>query len=128
MLMKEDYVSLETAKMLKGKGFDEPCNASRLKDGTLRIHNREQSWDEMMRTKIEYLEFLCPTLYEAQKWLKDRKGLVVEISYMSGDYYIYDVLTIPNHDLVGLANRIPTNYNTFQQALDAGIQEALKLI
>lgn len=54
--------------------------------------------------------------------------IIFEISYMYGNYWIYDILTIPNHDLVGLSDRPIIHYNTYEEALEAGLQEALKLI
>lgn len=54
--------------------------------------------------------------------------ITIEISYMHGNYWIYDILTIPNHDLVGLSDRPIIHYNTYEEALEAGLQEALKLI
>ncbi|MDB1069490.1 hypothetical protein PL690_20980 [Phocaeicola vulgatus] len=47
---------------------------------------------------------------------------------MYGDYWLYDILTIPTHDLIGLSDRPIVRYNTYEEALEAGIQEALKLI
>lgn len=41
---------------------------------------------------------------------------------------LYNILTIPNHDLVGLSDRPISRYNTYEEALEAGLQEALKLI
>lgn len=64
----------------------------------------------------------------AQKWLRDTKCLHIEIGYMYGDYWLYDILTIPTHDLIGLSDRPIVRYNTYEEALEAGIQEALKLI
>nr|DAV59515.1 MAG TPA: hypothetical protein [Caudoviricetes sp.] len=64
----------------------------------------------------------------AQKWLRETKNLHIEISYMYGNYWIYDILTIPNHDLVGLSDRPIVRYNIYEEALEAGLQEALKLI
>ena len=64
----------------------------------------------------------------AQKWLRETKNLHIEISYMYGDYWIYDILTIPRHDLIGLSDRPIIRYNTYEEALEAGLQEALKLI
>lgn len=52
----------------------------------------------------------------------------VEVSYMHGDYWTYDILTIPEHDLVGLSDRPLLRYKSYEEALEAGIQEALKLI
>lgn len=64
----------------------------------------------------------------AQKWLRDTKCLHIEIGYMYGDYWLYDILTIPTHDLIGLSDRPIVRYNTYEEALEAGLQEALKLI
>ena len=50
---------------------------------------------------------------------------------LDGDGFIdnlYDILTIPNHDLVGLSDRPIVRYNTYEEALEAGLQETLKLI
>lgn len=94
--MTEEFVTLETAKLLKEKG---------------------------MFTDIEF-----PTQSVAQKWLRETKNLHIEISYMYENYWTYDILTIPRHDLIGLSDRSIIRYNTYEEALEAGLQEALKLI
>lgn len=94
--MTEEFVTLETAKLLREKG---------------------------MFTDIEF-----PPQSIAQKWLRETKNLHIEISYMYGNYWIYDILTIPRHDLIGLSDRPIVRYNTYEEALEAGVQEALKLI
>lgn len=67
------------------------------------------------------------TLYEVQKWLI-RKGLFVNIQYYTGDCYDYEILTVPNHDIVGLSDRPVVFWRSYQDALSEGINEALKLI
>lgn len=47
---------------------------------------------------------------------------------MYENYWLYDILTIPTHDLIGLSDRPIFRYNTYEEALEAGLQEALKLI
>ena len=94
--MTEEFVTLETAKLLKDKG---------------------------MFTDIEFIPQSV-----AQKWLRDTKCLHIEIGYMYGDYWLYDILTIPTHDLIGLSDRPIVRYNTYEEALEAGIKECLKLI
>ena len=94
--MTEEFVTLETAKLLKEKG---------------------------MFTDIEF-----PTQSVAQKWLRETKNLHIEISYMYENYWTYDILTIQRHDLIGLSDRPISRYNTYEEALEAGLQEALKLI
>lgn len=94
--MTEEFITLETAKLLKEKG---------------------------MFTDIEFIPQSV-----AQKWLRDTKCLHIEIGYMYGDYWLYDILTIPTHDLIGLSDRPIIHYDTYEDALEAGLQEALKLI
>ena len=95
-MIQEEFVTLETAKLLKEKG---------------------------MFTDIEF-----PTQSVAQKWIRETKNLHIEISYMYENYWTYDILTIPRHDLIGLSDRPIIRYNTYEEALEAGLQEALKLI
>lgn len=120
--MTEELVTLETAKLLKEKDFNEYCKDI--------INHKGIMMETIFRTSkdLPKLFYPCPAQSIAQKWLRDTKCLHIEISYMYGNYWIYDILTIPNHDLVGLSNRPIIHYNTYEEALEAGLQEALKLI
>lgn len=126
--MTEELVTLETAKLLKEKGFVWECERTISCDKIIRRWNRPQDISCCTEIDGELVEFLCPTLYVAQKWLREIKDLHIEISYMYENYWIYDILTIPNHDLVGLSDRPIIHYKSYEEALEAGIQEALKLI
>jgi hypothetical protein len=126
--MTEELVTLETAKLLKEKGFDWKCERTIDCDKIVRRYDLPQDISCCTEIDGELVEFLCPTLYVAQKWLREAKHLHVEISYMCNDYWIYDILTIPRHDLVGLSDRPLEHYKSYEEALEAGIQEALKLI
>lgn len=83
---------------------------------------------KMLKEKGMFTCIEFPPQSIAQKWLRETKNLHIEISYMYGNYWIYDILTIPNHDLVGLSDRPIVRYNIYEEALEAGLQEALKLI
>lgn len=109
--MTEELVTLETAKLLKEKGF---LQRKYLIDVST-LHNC-----------YKYLS--VPPQSVVQRWLRETKDLHIEISYMYENYWIYDILTIPNHDLVGLSDRPIIHYKSYEEALEAGIQEALKLI
>lgn len=82
----------------------------------------------LLKEKGMFTDIEFPPQSVAQKWLRDTKCLHIEIGYMYGDYWLYDILTIPTHDLIGLSDRPIVRYNTYEEALEAGIQEALKLI
>lgn len=111
IVMTEELVTLDTAKLLKEKGFQQ----------------RKYLIDvSTLHHCCKYLS--VPPQSVAQKWLRETKNLHVEVSYMYGDYWIYDILTIPEHDLVGLSDRPIIHYKSYEEALEAGIQEMLKLI
>lgn len=122
--MIEELVTLETAKMLKEKGFNKFCSFAYIDEycNLMSVHTTNSLIDKMG------LGYSAPTQSFAQKWLRETKNLHIEISYMYGNYWIYDILTIPEHDLVGLSDRPIIRYETYEDALSAGIFEALKLI
>jgi hypothetical protein len=120
--MQEELVTLETAKLLKEKGYNEYS--------VLVIGDNGKEAVVAFRTNSDLPEgaYSRPTQSFATKWLRESKNLHIEISYMYGDYWIYDILTLPRHDLVGLSDRPLEHYKSYEEALEAGIQEALKLI
>lgn len=122
--MIEELVTLDTAKMLKEKGFNKFCSFAYIDEycNLMSVHTTNSLIDKMG------LGYSAPNQSFAQKWLRQEKNLHIEISYMYGNYWIYDILTIPEHDLVGLSDRPIIHYGTYEEALEAGIFEALKLI
>lgn len=93
MIGIEDYVSVETARVLHEKGYSGMITAV--------------------------------TLYEAQKWLRVNHRILVTPYYVSGDKYTYHILRMDED------NNYCHNYNqydSYEEALNAGIEEALKLI
>ena len=118
-MIQEELVTLETAKLLKEKGFREDCMSFYTKDGLFNCNS-------YINTNV--LKLPVPTQSITQKWLRETKNLHIEISYMYENYWTYDILTIPRHDLIGLSDRPIIRYNTYEEALEAGLQEALKLI
>lgn len=65
------------------------------------------------------------TLYEAQKWLRVNHRILVTPYYVSDDKYTYHILRMD------AGKNYCHNYNqydSYEEALNAGINEALKLI
>ena len=83
---------------------------------------------KLLKEKGMFTDIEFPTQSVAQKWIRETKNLHIEISYMYENYWTYDILTIPRHDLIGLSDRPIIRYNTYEEALEACLQEALKLI
>lgn len=72
-MITEDYVSFETAKLLKEKGFDEGCRAHYGSAGSFSYekYEVEASGCEMHNA------ILAPTIQMAMKWLREKKGIAV---------------------------------------------------
>jgi len=70
----EDYVSFETAKLLKEKGFDIIC------DKAYKEHDSSYLCpiEYCMNLKAEGY-YLTPTLQMAMKWLREKHNLFIEI-------------------------------------------------
>lgn len=93
-MLTEDYVSYETAKLLKEKGFDNGDVGSRCgiyseKDyengrGILTKAGREVGlvYDDVDNSQLESYEYLRPTIQMAMKWLRE----------------VHNVLIIPDYD------------------------------
>lgn len=135
MMEKEDYVSLETAKMLKEKGYDEMTSTfygskRGFSRGDFLSYNRINGsayfLDDTFHIEFERA-IAAPTLYEAQKWLLTSKGIFVHPIIYTNDKFGFMVKGVGVFSKINSEFIMPY-YSTFQQALDAGIREALKLI
>lgn len=91
-MITEDYVSFETAKLLKEKGFDEACHAF-YDSGHRNILKFVQNglWNN---TGVVANNGICvaPTLQMARKWLRREYGLFIRITEdMTGNVYEWSV-------------------------------------
>ena len=87
-MITEDYVSFETAKLLRDKGFDEPCWFWYNPIGEFRRH-----YSEPAKSSPCY-EIACPTLQMAMKWLRKEHNIVCNINIESRNFYYYNVFII----------------------------------
>lgn len=128
--MTEELVTLETAKLLKDKDFNWKCEHLIDRNKVITKYNLPQSMSCCMEIDDESVEFLCPTLYIAQKWLRENKKLHITI-YNSASGYTYDISKADMGTVVFCFPEGPNdggNWDAYEEALEAGIQEALKLI
>ena len=122
----EDYVSYPIALALKKAGFDEPCRDFYwTSDGTFKhtdapVHKNSEHCTTMVA---------APTLWLAQKWLRER-AIEVDVNPMFShggrDGYDWDVY----NDFTGypiIRGTLPFA-ETYESALSAGIAAALELI
>lgn len=102
-MIQEEFVTLETAKLLKEKG---------------------------MFTDIEF-----PPKSVAQKWLREIRGVYVYVEPVIGKRWTLSFcdFNVPTEESDWMENEINKGngykvYATYEEALEAGLQEALKLI
>lgn len=122
---KEDYVSLEVAKMLKEKGFDIPCLSQYTRSGSIWNCQEPENFNES-----EYC-YSRPTLYEAQKWLRRKHNIHIKIDNCACGYewFLYKANNGTYiSDSVWSGPNSGGCWDTYEEALNAGILEALKLI
>lgn len=128
----EDFVSYETAKKLKACGFDEPCRAHYTNDyvnDDPEDVSREVKFHYDWTSPYNYNRVVgntsAPTLWHAQKWLRDEKKLSVEPYANIVAKFNYSIA-----DLASFADKKGggTGYDSYEAALSAGIDAALELI
>lgn len=79
-MVKEDFVSFETAELLRKKGFDEYCFKAYNTDGT--IDDAIELCGEVDICNSECTEgnIAAPTLQDAAKWLRKQYELLISIN------------------------------------------------
>lgn len=124
-MKNEDFVTFEVAKLLQDKGYREDCHASYMTDETGRSELTVVFGVRKFRNLLRYAryqgEYLAPTLYAAQKWvrIKGKIHIVVELNKHGWYYRLYDT-----EDL-SLISQMDGYVDTFEKALNDGIKESL---
>lgn len=77
-MVTEDYVSFETAKLLKEKGFDENTNCQYPVGGIHIGEVCEYNITDRSRNPEKYIP--APTLQMAMKWLREVHNVFIDIS------------------------------------------------
>ena len=137
--MKDELISFETAKLAKEKGFKEFCSNGfddRLEGiEPFGIGNGEISSTHI----IDYFDnkgdnhlYARPTQSLLQRWLRDEFDIIVAV-YHDTILYNVDIVSFYRHgeDIIKLGSGDIENllfHNTYEERLEKGLQEALKLI
>lgn len=93
-MITEDFVSFETAKLLKEKGFDVPCLACWYIGSEIHEKFSESpfNYNEAKNCRFDWLS--RPTLQMAMKWLREEKGIaIVPIlsSVLDNERFLWDI-------------------------------------
>ena len=125
-MIQEAYVSFETAKLLKEKGFDENTLMVYMSYGDLCKCNRYDSIRNSNYNDItkNYFECTAPTHQMAMKWLREiyRIDTVIKISDPSvNDRKYYCVIWDKNND-----SYILDLLNSYEDAVEGAIKYCLE--
>ncbi len=127
---KEDFVSLECAKMLKEKGYNEPCLGYYFKsDFMFKVEPyRGADVNALYEVPISPDDINAPTLYEAAKWIRQHCLINIIVCCNWGKIDKYSYAMNINQDDCNVDMKCKDKYQTYESALSAGIVEALKMI
>lgn len=125
-MVEEQYVTFETAKMAKEKGFNESCKCFYEK-----VLDKVIKWEcngGIISTLRD--EFLCPTQSLLARWIREKHNIHID-SYPNASGYLY-YINKTNGTLVYDSNFDGPNdggaWNSYEEAMEVGLQKALKLI
>lgn len=146
--MQEQLVSFETAKLLKEKGFDVECRTyfdeKKFKQKPVKFFgelnaNALTVWSDKLKKNISANLISCPTQSLAQKWLREIHHIMIQIDFnsipLTEKEYGYGVFILSNINDIDetkwewhVLDITDIWYKSYDEALEVGIVEALKII
>ena len=124
------YVSLEVAKMLKEKGYNEECSHVIWDDGDIgRERNRNSTIKTMCRRS-------CPSLLEAMDWLEERGIRIVTrlrihvLDDKEVNYWYYEVFTTKHTNAIlefGVSDGVVMHTDR-NECMNAAIKKGVELL
>ena len=142
--MEDEIVSLETAMLLKEKGFNEPCPyyyegdelyklAYYHGDGAGFVRNNSPINDMMY---CEEMQCTAPTQSLAQKWLREIHHITFNANpnYNNGEIvYVVTIKDISNKNYIDFNVMMNTSnkaimLSTYEEAIEEGLKYCLKSI
>lgn len=121
-MLTEDYISFETAKLLKEKGFDEFTFSNYDENGIVQFNEVE--------TRI-VKGYQRPTLQMTMKWLREVHNLFIEprVGEINGKtWYDFDIIPINGRKINwDHYNNIPlVELNSYEEAVELAIKYCLE--
>jgi len=130
-MVKEDYISFETAKLLKEKGFDAKCDKcyAYFADDDIRVLNLNNPKSAQSLIGNRYP---CVTIQMAMKWLREVHNIMISPYAMSLGWY-FEIFDLIKRDItgckplykVGIPNKEDV-LSTYEEAVEAAIKYYLE--
>ena len=118
-MIEEEHVTFETAKLAKEKGFNEEClfYYEHLESGNI-------LWKTVKSHKTDTNFYLAPSQSILARWLRDSYKVIVScaFNYETKKFAYF----IGNYDEP--ISKSSKEFDFYEEALESGLQEALKLI
>ena len=120
-MITEDYISFETAKLLKEKGFDEATFYDYNERGT-------RWFEEVLVNHNSQGGVACPTIQMAMKWLREAYNLEIYPYHNNSTIYNskwwFEIIEYPN-SVAEYESNIDEEYDTYEEACEAAIEYCL---
>lgn len=116
-MIKERYVNLKVAKLLKDKGFNEPCVGYYSPEGRLNLLTYAETNSEWFKNTS------APTQQMACDWIRDKYKIHIAVRFRNKMGYVGSVCDISNPD--NTLYMVDTKANT---SIESVYNEALKCI
>ena len=137
--MKEQLIDFETAKLAKEKGFDIRCKDAYCDFEEQILYDYHHGDEELIEKRYNLLvssdydrgktiNYYVPTQSLLQKWLREKHGIDIMVKTWTGDIkgektYASDVYLFGTIIYIKLER-----VKTYEEALEKGLFEAIKLI
>lgn len=132
--MKEQLISFETAKLAKEKGFDLECNLSDYAFGTFDgVYKRKTLACRHAMIFSRWIndreKISAPTQSLLQKWLREVHGIHILMSLAVPTLQHRSVIyQVKEGKVITVMDFTATDNENYEEVLEVGLQEALKLI
>lgn len=124
MVDKEDFVTYEQAVKLKALGFDWNCHTWYHWDNWCGLTYSGMCENHNMFEKC----ISGPSLYQVQKWLREKNIEVMSYYDYTTKTWIYEVCEIGEPHSCGYhSDDFGLNKSTYEEAISAGIDTALEI-
>ena len=124
-MITEDYVSFETAKLLKEKGFCENCRTGYVPDTGTFINGIPIGNDS-----IHVVNIPAPTQALAMKWLMENHNLFIQpLAGVTGGkwWYDFDIIPVNGRDIKwDYYMEMSGEYGSPEEAIEAAIKYCLE--
>ena len=131
IMIEEQFVSFDTARMLKEAGFDVPCSGVYVTDRIgyyeFRENDNKKTADDLWRNTRDgfQYEYLAPTQALAARWLREEHHIFIMLTPVI-EGWMYDLFDLKKHQYI-LCNEDAMT-ESYEVAFETALREAIKLI